>query len=341
MPERSSVIPLWVWVVGVLLVIGLIGAAALVIRVQYDLREVQGKLERSESDAARAAARAEKFGKRADQLISELEVTKTERADIQTKLDQARADSAALKTQNEDVQMKLDQANSEIAQLKSKLGSAQSDLQERQAHFDAVQNELTDTKRSSDEAKADVAKAKEQTDAVRARLDQANAEIQRLNTELEQTKAALPSTVVAAPLEEPAEPDTKTVHLEITPDQITWGPTPPGLPEGAQSVVLAGDPSKQGTFVIRINAPAGYTVPPHWHSEDENVTIISGHVGLAMGETLNKEPSQALSAGSFIHMRAGTKHYAWTIEDSIIQISGSGPFDITYVNPADDPRKLP
>jgi predicted nucleic acid-binding Zn-ribbon protein/quercetin dioxygenase-like cupin family protein len=344
--------PLWAWLVGALLVIGLIVMAARTVRVQNELGEIQAKLERAENEAEQAATRAAEFSNRVNDLDAELEAAKTQRENIQAKLDQANSENAELKrklssdleaakTQREDIQTKLDQANSEIAQLKSKLGSAQSELQEKQARTEAVQNELASTRRASDEAKADAAKEKEQSNAIQGKIDQANAEIDRLNTELEQTKAALPSTVIAAPVEQPTEAETKTIHREITPDQITWGPMPPGLPEGAQSVVLAGDPSKDGPFVIRVNAPAGYTVPPHWHSKDEDVTLISGRAGMAMGEILNKEAGKALSAGSFIHMPAGTTHYAWSEEDSVLQISGIGPFDITYVNPEDDPRKQP
>jgi hypothetical protein len=32
------------------------------------------------------------------------------------------------------------------------------------------------------------------------------------------------------------------------------------------------------------------------------------------------------------------QHYAWSTGPTIIQINGMGPFEITYVNPADDPR---
>lgn len=127
-------------------------------------------------------------------------------------------------------------------------------------------------------------------------------------------------------------------HVQVTPDQIKWGPMPEGLPPGAQSAVLSGDPSSSGPFVIRVKAPAGYTVAPHRHSKDEDVTVIGGKVGILMGETLNKDPSKTMPAGSFVHMPKGMAHFAWGEEDSIIQISGTGPFDITYVNSKDDPR---
>jgi quercetin dioxygenase-like cupin family protein len=127
-------------------------------------------------------------------------------------------------------------------------------------------------------------------------------------------------------------------QIQVTPDQIGWGPMLSGLPSGAQSAVLSGDPGSRGPFVIRVKAPAGYTVPPHRHSKDEDVTVIAGKVGLDMGETLSKNAAKVMPAGSFVHMPAGMAHYAWSEEDSIIQISGIGPFDIKYVNDKDDPR---
>ena len=38
-------------------------------------------------------------------------------------------------------------------------------------------------------------------------------------------------------------------------------------------------------------------------------------------------------------MEANTNHFAWTTEETIVQLNGVGPWGITYVNPADDPRK--
>ena len=38
-------------------------------------------------------------------------------------------------------------------------------------------------------------------------------------------------------------------------------------------------------------------------------------------------------------MPRGMRHFAWTKGETIIQVHGVGPFDINYVNAADDPRK--
>ena len=37
-------------------------------------------------------------------------------------------------------------------------------------------------------------------------------------------------------------------------------------------------------------------------------------------------------------LRAGKRHFAYAKQPTIVQVSGNGPFDITYVKPADDPR---
>ena len=128
-------------------------------------------------------------------------------------------------------------------------------------------------------------------------------------------------------------------HVAVSPDQLKWGPAPPAFPKGAQIAVLAGDPSKDGLYVIRIKAPAGYKVPPHSHPNDENVTVISGTINVGMGGTFDEKNGQALKAGGFMHMPKGMQHFAWYPEETIIQIHGMGPQTITYVNPADDPRK--
>jgi hypothetical protein len=40
-------------------------------------------------------------------------------------------------------------------------------------------------------------------------------------------------------------------QAQVNTGDLKWGPAPAVFPKGAQMVVLAGDPSKPGTFVIR------------------------------------------------------------------------------------------
>lgn len=133
---------------------------------------------------------------------------------------------------------------------------------------------------------------------------------------------------------------TPAEHVFVTPDQVKWGPAPPSLPAGAQLAVLEGDPSKAGVpFTIRAKFPDGYRVPPHWHPTDERVTVLQGTLGMGVGEKFDPAAGHQLPAGSYASMPTGTRHFAWAIGETIIQVSGTGPFEINYVNAADDPRK--
>src|SRR5262245_56182468 len=89
-------------------------------------------------------------------------------------------------------------------------------------------------------------------------------------------------------------------HVAVRPDAVQWGPAPPGLPPGAQMAVLVGDPSKPGPFVARAKLPDGYSVPPHWHSSDENVTVLQGALLIGEGEKFDPSKLETLPAGTFM-----------------------------------------
>jgi len=46
-----------------------------------------------------------------------------------------------------------------------------------------------------------------------------------------------------------------------------------------------------------------------------------------------------LSPGDMMIMQPKTNHFAWTKEEVVVQLNGMGPWGVTYVDPADDPRK--
>jgi hypothetical protein len=128
-------------------------------------------------------------------------------------------------------------------------------------------------------------------------------------------------------------------HVAFVPAELTWGPAPPALPPGAQMAVMSGDPGKPEPFTIRAKMPAGYKVMPHWHPTAENLTIISGTFAVGMGEKFDEKTLKALPAGSFASMPAEMRHFAVAQTAVVIQVHGTGPFTLTYVNPADDPRQ--
>lgn len=128
-------------------------------------------------------------------------------------------------------------------------------------------------------------------------------------------------------------------ELDVHPaGEIKWRNGPESLPPGAQIAVLEGDPSMTGPFVFRVKVPDGFTIPPHTHPRAERVTVIAGTFHIAMGEKLDKSDGQPMPTGSFGYWPAGMKHFAWVTGETIVQFHGIGPWQITYVNPADDPR---
>lgn len=128
-------------------------------------------------------------------------------------------------------------------------------------------------------------------------------------------------------------------HVLVTPEMLKWGPGPPALPPGAELAQLSGDPTKEGPFTIRIKLPDGYKVPPHWHPVDENVTVLKGTFMMGTGEKFDADAATALPAGGFGHMPKGKRHYAFAKGETILQVHSTGPFQVNYVNPDDDPRK--
>src|ERR1051325_11717787 len=128
-------------------------------------------------------------------------------------------------------------------------------------------------------------------------------------------------------------------HVAVKPADLKWGPAPPGLPAGGQIAVLVGDPSKAGApYVIRAKVPDGYKVPPHRHPHAENVTVLQGTLIIGRGKMIDAKHEATLPVGSFMHMPKEMPHYAIAKGEQILQIHGIGPFDISYVNPSDDPR---
>jgi quercetin dioxygenase-like cupin family protein len=133
--------------------------------------------------------------------------------------------------------------------------------------------------------------------------------------------------------------ETQSADMRLYPlATIQWKEGPAALPPGAKVAVLEGDPTKEGPFVVRFQFPDGYHVPPHTHPKTERVTVISGALYLATGEALDRNSAKKLPAGSFGYWPAGIKHTAWSEGETIIQLHGIGPWQINYVNPADDPR---
>ena len=127
-------------------------------------------------------------------------------------------------------------------------------------------------------------------------------------------------------------------HILVMAKDVDWKDVPAVLPAGAKIAVLEGDPSKPGPFTLRLQFPADYKIAPHFHPADEHVTVISGTFARGMGDTFDSAKLEELGAGGFAMMKTGASHFAWSKDGGVIQLHGIGPWSLTYVNPADDPR---
>jgi len=122
----------------------------------------------------------------------------------------------------------------------------------------------------------------------------------------------------------------------VTPDELVWREH--RVLKGAQIVILVGDPAKAETIVQRVKFPPNFKVPPHTHPYSEVVTVLSGAYWNAMGGDMEK--GVMLKPGSVFVLPANHTHHTWpTDEEVILQIYFTGPGGITFINPADDPRK--
>jgi quercetin dioxygenase-like cupin family protein len=124
----------------------------------------------------------------------------------------------------------------------------------------------------------------------------------------------------------------------VTPADVKWADAPPSLPPGAKAAIIQGDPGKEGPFTLRLKMPADYKVGPHFHPDTETVTVLSGSFRVSMGDTFDASKAKSLEAGSFVAVPKKSPHFAFTKEETIIQVNAHGPWSITYANPADDPR---
>lgn len=114
--------------------------------------------------------------------------------------------------------------------------------------------------------------------------------------------------------------------------QEHWNPGT-GMMKGAQVAVLAGNPAKAGLYIVRVKVPAGTIFAPHYHTDTENVTVISGTLWVGLGDKVNKAAMKPLTAGSFVEVPAKLHHYAMTKTATVIDITGIGPETMMAVQP--------
>jgi len=124
----------------------------------------------------------------------------------------------------------------------------------------------------------------------------------------------------------------------VAPGELTWADAPAVAP-GAKIAVIEGPLNKAVPFTFRLKLPANAKIAPHTHPAYERVTVLSGTFHFTTGSTYDPAKTRALGPGSVAIMPAGTPMFGYTKEETVIQLHGVGPWGLSYLNPADDPRK--
>ena len=111
----------------------------------------------------------------------------------------------------------------------------------------------------------------------------------------------------------------------VLPGTTHWTAITTGAMAGAQMAVLLGNPAKSGPYIIRVKVKDGTKFATHYHSELENVTVISGTLMIGAGDKMDKSKMVAIPAGGFVSVPPNFHHYAMARGETVIQIDAMGP----------------
>ena len=126
-------------------------------------------------------------------------------------------------------------------------------------------------------------------------------------------------------------------HLFVEPDELEWGPVG-SMGEGAEIAFIEGDISEEEPFTFRLRLEDGYEILPHVHPAYERGTVLQGTLHFAHGETFEPDATHELPEGSSFIMAPGDPMFGYAEGEVILQLHGTGPWGIEYLDPADDPR---
>jgi uncharacterized RmlC-like cupin family protein len=108
---------------------------------------------------------------------------------------------------------------------------------------------------------------------------------------------------------------------------------------GVHTKVLFGDPSKAGFYSILLFVPAHVAIQAHTHRDNRMATVVSGEWHFGYGDHFDATVLKTLPPGSVYSEPGGVEHFAETgATPVVVQISGYGPTNTKYFDPANDPE---
>src|SRR5580704_12227227 len=108
---------------------------------------------------------------------------------------------------------------------------------------------------------------------------------------------------------------------------------------GVHTKVIFGDPAKAGFYTILLFVPPHTTIQAHSHRDDRVATVVSGEWHFGYGDHFDAKSLKTLPPGSVYSEPGAVEHFAQTRDTPVVvQISGYGPTDTKYFDPANDPE---
>jgi quercetin dioxygenase-like cupin family protein len=139
------------------------------------------------------------------------------------------------------------------------------------------------------------------------------------------------ATAVTASAQIPPSNGIPSGAIQQPAESMQWRGGTPSRPPGTKIMVLEGNPTTEGFFTIRLKVPAGTVLPPHWHPRDERVTVLSGTVRVGFGDRVDESATTTFGAGSFYLNPPNSHHFVIFPEESVVQLTGVGPWELHIV----------
>lgn len=117
--------------------------------------------------------------------------------------------------------------------------------------------------------------------------------------------------------------------IQVHSSELAWRDAGGNLPAGTKIAILEGNPQSAGMFTIRLQVPAGASLPRHTHPRDERVTVLSGAVAVDLGAP---HARATFGAGDFYINPADTPHAVAFPAASVIQITSNGPWAVQLLD---------
>jgi quercetin dioxygenase-like cupin family protein len=126
--------------------------------------------------------------------------------------------------------------------------------------------------------------------------------------------------------------------MALSPAEMKWTSQGALAAAGLEQLNLIGDPAKAGPYTLRLKFPKGFRIAPHTHPDSREVTVLSGVFATGYGESFDATKLKILPAGSFYTEPANVPHYIEIKEETVLQVSGTGPSGRKFIIPSEMPN---